>query len=340
MADEVQEKLRECASLLKEAESVALIGHVHADGDVVGSIWALYQRLKRRSKKVTPLLFESIDPRYRFLGADEEVMLFDRASSEHSRIIEEADVFIMLDVATADRLPGLEGPLSRRRGTLVRIDHHPSSVPAPADLAAVDVGASSTGELVYDLLKLDGLPLSREEAIGLFVAISTDTGWFRYSNTNAHILDIGAELVDTGIKTSEVYGHIYQNNDLNLIRLMGRVVSRMNEELDGHLIWCTIEMETIRELGLGEFDIDHLLDLLRSARKATCVAIFRETGDSGVRVNIRSKGSLAINNVAEAFGGGGHRNAAGITMNGMSLEEASRQVVNALKDAVRNNSDA
>lgn len=340
MADGLQERLRSCVSLLRDARKIVVIGHVHADGDVVGSQWALYHRLRRHNKEVIPFLFESIDPRYRFLGADEHVVFFDPRNNEHNRVVEEADAVVMLDVATADRLPGLEKPLSKRRGKLVRIDHHPSSVPQPVDLDAVDVTASSTGELIYDLLRYDGLSLTPEEAMGLFVAISTDTGWFRYSNTNARILDIAAKLVETGIHTAEVYRHIYQSNDLQLIRLFGHVVSGIREELDGRLIWSIIDTRMVRELGLGEFDTDLLLDLLRSSRDALCVVLFRETVNDGVRVNIRSKGTLAINNVAEEFGGGGHRNAAGITLSGKLLDDSAEQVVNALKKVIQKNSDS
>jgi len=255
-------------------------------------------------------------------------------------MVEDADAVVIIDASSEDRLPGWETLLPRRRGVLVRFDHHPTSNPGDADISLVDEKACATGQIVCDFLRLAGDRLSREEALGIFVAIATDTGWFRYSNTTPAAMLLAAELLETGIDPAEIYRSVYQTNKLELIRLAGRVLATAREEMGGRLLWALIERGLIDEYGLeGELETDILLDLLRSTKDSLCVALFRELEGGRIRVNLRSKGKIAVNQVAEMFGGGGHLNAAGITMNGMQPEACAKIVVGALKKILPDSSE-
>ncbi len=335
-----REKMSALASLLDESKKIVIVGHERADGDVIGSMVALFYRMRSAGKEIIPFLFEEINPRYGFLGFDKHGILFNAEEVSHRESVIEADVIIVLDTAADDRLPGWKPILARRQGTLVRIDHHQSSSgvatgAVKADIDIVDASACATSELIHDFLTLDGSSLSREEAVGIFVAILTDTGWFRYSNTTPRILRIGADLLDNEIDVSEIYRMIYQRNDLNLIRLTGIVASDIVSEMNGLLLWGMIDGDLIKRLGLEkDFETDAILDILRSSKDAVSVVLFRETGNGTIRVNMRSKGTFAVNKVAEEFGGGGHRNAAGITLKGISLEDSASRVVGALKKAL------
>jgi bifunctional oligoribonuclease and PAP phosphatase NrnA len=332
MAGSILEKMCACASLFENAGSYVLIGHQRADGDAIGTMAALYYRLVSQGRTVTPFLFEEIPRRYEFLGFQEHVTLFDSASAEHAALVQGADVVVILDASSDDRLPGWQPLLAARRGSLVRFDHHPSSVPGGADIDMTDTSACATGQIVLEFMKLDGIGFSPEEAQALFVAIATDTGWFRYSNTNRAAFRQVSDLLDCGVAPAEIFRSIYQCNELPLIRLAGRVVSTIEEEMDGRLLWGTIDRALVEETGLkNDFETDILMDLLRSSRKAVCVALFREGEDGRVRVNLRSKGDVAVNGVAEMFGGGGHRNAAGATLDDANLDEAAGNVVDALR---------
>jgi phosphoesterase RecJ-like protein len=214
----------------------------------------------------------------------------------------------------------------------VRFDHHPSAAPIAAEIDITDETAFATGQLVYDFFELQSFTLTREEALGLFVAFATDTGWFRYSNTTPGTLRRAAGVLESGIDPAEIYRSIYQTNDLGLIRLTGRVISMVHSEMDDRLLWAVIDQDMIRDEGLdADFESDILMDILRSSRSTHCVALFREVSDGTVRVNLRSKGTVNVSKIAEAFGGGGHRNAAGATINGSNLEQSADRVVDALK---------
>ena len=335
MAISIEEKMRSCASLLDSADQVVIVGHVHADGDVIGTMSALSHRLKSQGKGVTPFLFEPIPSRFDFLGFQEMVRIFESASDEHQSVILAADAIVILDSSTIERVPGWESLVARKRDVCVRIDHHPSSTPIDVGLDITDEGASATSQLVYRLLDSYEQSLSCEEALGLFVALATDTGWFRYSNTTPAALQQAAELLKSGISLGVIYRNIYQSNELGLIRLMGSVISQMRVELNGRLLWGTITFDQVREAELErDFEIDVLLDLLRSTRDVRCVAVFRMLEDGVIRVNLRSKGEIAVNGVAERFGGGGHRNAAGVTIIGGDVQRSSDEIINSLREVV------
>jgi phosphoesterase RecJ-like protein len=332
MDDSIKEKLRICAKLIEKSSQVVLVGHERADGDVIGSMVALTHRLRSLGKNVAAFLFEPIAYRYAFLDFEENVRVFDADDAAHRAVVECADALILLDASTEDRLPGWDALFEKKRAVLVRFDHHPSTAPIPAEIDITDVTASATGQLVCEFLKELGLPLKLEEALGLFVAIATDTGWFRYSNTTPDALRQVSEFLEIGIEPALIYRSIYQTNELDMIRLVGRVIAGIQSEMDGRLLWGIVDLDLIRAAGIdNEFEADILMDVLRSSKGAQCVALFRETRDGKVRINLRSKGEVAVNKVAEMFGGGGHRNASGATINGSTLERSASRVVEALK---------
>lgn len=332
MPGTIQEGMNACASLLDGARNVVVVGHMRADGDVVGTMTAFYHHLVAHSKDVFSFLFEPVPERYGFLAIQEHVQIFDSSDTGYRDTVKSADVVILLDVSSWDRLPGWEELLEDFPGKVVRFDHHPSSRPLDVDVDITDTNASATGQLVYDYIKLRGEKPDRMTALGLFTAIATDTGWFRYSNTTAHSFRMVSELLETGINISEVYRNVYQRNELGMIRLMGRVISSMRSEMDGRLLWGTISEDLVREAGIEkEFETDILLDILRSSQQSLCVALFREMDGGAVRINLRSKGTIPVNEVAEAFGGGGHRNASGITIENSTPEKSAESVVEAIK---------
>lgn len=327
--------MRSCASLLESAEKVVIVGHVNADGDVIGTMSALSGRLESQGKDVSAFLFEQIPSRFDFLDFRGKTLIFEADSEDHRSTVLGADAVVVLDSSSIERLPGWEDLLAQKRDACVRIDHHPSSTPIEAGIDITDETASATGQIIYRFFARQDQAFSREEALGLFVALATDTGWFRYSNTTPEALEQGAALLKSGIDPGAVYRHIYQSNELGLIRLMGSVISGMQAEMNGRLLWGTISPDQIREAELErDFEIDVLLDLLRSTREVRCVAVFRVVEEGIIRVNLRSKGDIPINGVAERFGGGGHRNAAGVTIRDGDLDKTSQEIVSALRELV------
>lgn len=319
-------RLRE---LVDRSTTFLLSGHVHIDGDSLGSMLGMYHFLQQRGKQVRALAFEPLADRYAFLGGDRIVETFD--PKVHAQAARDSDVFMMFDFSSTSRMPGLWDLVKSGRSVKVCVDHHVTDV-LPGDLNLHDPSAPATGKIVLELVKEFGGRIDRKIAESLLVAISTDTGWFRYSNTDVQVLRDAAELLSAGIDASRVYREVYQRNETALVRLIGRVAAEVNSELDGKILWGTIPIALIDELKVGPFETDELLDLLRTARDAECVALFRETREGEVRINLRSRGQVDVAKLARSVGGGGHTYAAGATIAG-PLRAAAERVVARLKDA-------
>lgn len=325
-----EETARQFEEVLEGNTTFLLSGHVDIDGDSLGSMLGMLYFLRRRGKEVRALCYEAIHERYAFLGGDEVVEVFDPA--QHTELAKNVDVFMMFDFSATSRMPGLWPIVQQGNAYRVCVDHHPSDE-LPGHLNLHFPSEPATGAIVLNLIERLGGEIDRQIAEPLLVAISTDTGWFRYSNTSSKVLADAARLIESGIDAHEVYREIYQRNDTSLIRLMGRVAAEVHDEADGKLLWATIPMQLIRELGVGVFETDELLDLLRTGRDAEVVALFRELEDGSVRVNLRSRGRVNVSRLALDIGGGGHRHAAGATVAG-PLSTAADLVVGRARAAL------
>ncbi|MEW6741148.1 MAG: bifunctional oligoribonuclease/PAP phosphatase NrnA [Planctomycetota bacterium] len=320
----------ELRELVETKRRFALSGHVSIDGDSLGSMVAFYFYLLDLGREVRAFVYEPLSQRYDYLGIDSLVEVF--AASRHTEFVRRSDAFIAFDLSSPSRLGDAEAALRKGNCKVVYIDHHPQHGPPPGDINVIDESACATGKIVYDYFKHCGARLTPPVARSLITAIVTDTGWFRYSNTTREAFRVMAELLDNEVDLVGLYRAIYQRNSLPLLRLTGTVTAHLKEEAGGQLLWATIPLEQSRELGLDEdYDTDVILDLLRSGDGVEVVALFREVPEGKVRVNLRSQGAVDVNRVARRFGGGGHRNAAGITYSGDLAADAER-IIGALRD--------
>lgn len=329
---EIRKDLKEIQTRIKEAQQVSLVCHVNADGDALGSISALYHRFHSQVSQVNAFVFEPIPERYEFLGLHKIVQQFDGQDQSCIDKISRSDLVFVLDLAVIERLPGWEGILSDYQGTIVCIDHHPEPENPIGHINIIDSNVAATGQLIYEFFQLENKKLKYEEALAIFTAIATDTGWFRYSNTTPDVMAIAAKLLESDLAPAKIFSHIYQSNDIRHVKLTGFVANHVRSEMDNRFLWAVIPKKIIQESGLKDLENEELLDIFRSVKGCACVALFREAPDGKVRVNLRSKGDLAINKLAERFGGGGHRNAAGVTLNCESIDKAAEQVVEAVKE--------
>jgi len=210
---------------------------------------------------------------------------------------------------------------------VVNIDHHPDNK-RYGTVSWVEVGASATGEMVYDLIKALGLKITPEVATNLFTAIHTDTGSFRYSNTSAKALRIAAELVACGADPALVAGRLYEARRPESLALLGRLLQRIQVSPDGRVAWLPLPAGSAPEAFL---EAEDLVSYPRSIRGVKVGILLKEMGDGRVKVSLRGKGEVAVNALAARFGGGGHANAAGCTVEG-SLDEATAKVLSAVTE--------
>lgn len=168
---QLRRELEKILALVGQAEQVVMTGHVHADGDVIGSMAALASWLEGRVKSVLPLVFEPVPPRYSFLDQQGIFRVYDHTDADLRAKILATDLLFILDLAVIERLPGWEGILREYKGRIACIDHHPPPAEPLGHVAAIDWEASSTGELLYEMFRLDGRALTRHQALALYTAL-------------------------------------------------------------------------------------------------------------------------------------------------------------------------
>lgn len=306
-------------NILKEAVTVAIAGHLHPDGDCVGSCMGLYQYLiENEPGKKIDVYLEEIPDAYQYLVPDHVI---------RHRIPEEAeyDLFICLDCADKERL-GFAAELFDRADRTCCIDHHISNQ-AFADDNLIDPQASSTSELVYGVLEPE--KISKKTAELLYLGIVHDTGVFQYSCAGPSTFRIAAELLEKGIDAPSLIQNTYYEKTYAQNQIMGRALLESIVFMDGTCIAAYITKKTMDFYGVGPKDLDGIVSQLR-VTKGIEVAIFMyETEASVYKVSLRSKNMVDVSKIAAYFGGGGHVRAAGFTLAGTPydvLNNLSRQI--------------
>jgi phosphoesterase RecJ-like protein len=319
--------LRRVVQRLLAARRVVLVTHVGADGDGSGSQAAVAAWLEGRGITcaiVNPTPFP--DP-FRFVLHRQGVVA-DLGTPEAEAAIEEADLFLVLDTSEPPRVGALASRLPPER-TLV-VDHHPAGTEVVGDTAVQDPSAGATGEMVYDLITLAGDAVPHASALGAYVAIVSDTGSFRYSNTTPRIHAVAAELLARGIDPEVVYRRLFAMAPLRRLELLREALASLHTDEGARIAWMTVGDETARRLGATGEDFDGLIEHVRSIEGTEVAMLFRETSDGSTKVSFRSNGASDVNALARLFAGGGHVKAAGALIPG-GLDEVVPRVLAAAR---------
>jgi len=214
------------------------------------------------------------------------------------------------------------------------VDHHPPIGEAPGDPAVRDPTACAAGELVYEMLTLDGEPLARPEAEALYVAIATDTGSFSFSNTSARAHEIAARLIDAGVDTGRIYRRLHVQYTPEGLALLGVALSRLRTDPELPISWIALRQNDVARVRATSEDLDGLVEYPRRLRGIEVAILLRELGRDRTKASLRSNGDANVAAVATTLGGGGHEKAAGVVLN-LGLEEATSAVLEAVRHAVR-----
>lgn len=310
---------------LKAARSAAIISHVSPEGDTLGSALAAYLVLKDLGKDVAIYNADPIPPRFLFLPGAKEII---RAS----HIPRPFDLYLVVDASDPQRTGGLLEDLPPN-ALVINIDHHGSNERFGA-LNWIEETASSTGEMMFKLFKAMGAPISPGVATNLYTAIHTDTGSFRFLNTTPSALRVAAELLELGAGAKEVIEGLYEQWDLATLRLLGKFLLEIELCEDGAIAYLVIRSSDLEAAGIGMEETDGFVNYPRSLKGVKVALTFKELSPGLVKVSLRSKGEVDVSQIASAFQGGGHPNAAGCLLAG-ELEEAQEKVLAEVRKALR-----
>lgn len=323
-----QSTFAEIGRVLRGHQKFAVLSHVRPDGDALGSQLALALSLQEIGKDVTVWNEDGMLEKYRFLTGAEQVK---RPTNEP----QDFEVGIALDTATQARL-GTAG-MAVRAPCWINIDHHPSN-PGYGDFVHVDATAPATGQILFELLAAEQLPMNRAIAENLFVAISTDTGSFQYPNTSARTFEIGAELLRRGADVGRLSQLVYESYPRRRVELLRDLLGTMRIEGNGRLATFSLSLATAQRLGVHPEDNEGLIDHLRAIEGVIVAVFFEELAEGKVRVSMRSKSEVAdVCAICQQFGGGGHKLASGARVRG-SLGEVEERVIKAICDVIDCNS--
>ena len=302
--DEVQEALHAAAAAIFAADQVAVTCHITPDGDALGSALALAHAARMAGKDSVasfggPFL---IPPAYRFLDMGPLV-----PASEFPK---HPEVLVVFDVASADRLGELAAAAAGA-GTVVIVDHHVTN-DGFGDIQVIDPNAAASAQLGYYLLRELGWKIDARVAAALLTGIVTDTGRYQYAATDAEVMRVAADLLETGVRPEMIGQHVYESVAFGYLSVSSAVLGRAVLDEGIGLVWSVMYDDDLETAGIGSHEIEGLIDDLRIAREAGVAALLKQV-EGGFKVSLRSRGAVDVGAIAAAGGGGGHHNAAGFT---------------------------
>ncbi len=317
--------LSQVVELIEKKQKFGITTHIKPDGDGVGSSLGLCWLLRSLGKSAEVLVHGDIPVAYRSLPGAEEIR--DVASVD-----EKYDAVFVIECSDLER-PGIKG---LENEFTVNIDHHATSEHF-GTINWIDSTASAVGEMIYNLCKAIGGKITREIAECVYMALVTDTGSFHFSNTTDRTLKVASELVKAGVKPAKVSEAVYNNYPWSRIELMRQVLDTVKRDESGQVASLRQTLKMREVAGAVDGDNNGFVNIPLTARDIVAVVYMREVGPDEYRVSLRSKGDINVARVAEKYGGGGHRNAAGLRIEG-NWDDKEKELVAAVREAVARSS--
>ena len=325
---------------IESARQILLTTHVRPDGDAVGALVALQSCLKNAAQKkqkpcTAQLLFlSSVPDHYQFLLPAEPWTVHNQLNPQpiDSHTLDQYDLIIVVDTSADRQLPGLGEYLKNHPSRVLVIDHHLAHDGLGA-IKLIDTHAAAAGEIVYNLICTAGWTIDPDTATALFVALSTDTGWFRFENVTDQTYHIAAQLVAAGAQPHQIYRTLFQQFPASRLKLMTQMLQTLELFCNDRLAVMHITTDMINQTGAQRTQIENMVNEAQQIGSVEVTVLLVEQKDRSTRVSFRSRGHLDVNHIAQKFSGGGHANAAGATLN-LPLNDARSQIINTLTHAM------
>ncbi len=292
---------------LQQASSILGITHARPDGDGLGSMIALTLAARAVGKKAQMLLHDESPVRYSFLLENVQPSV---GAENFTKLAQDADVIVVFDTSAAGQLDEFSEPLSKYREKVIVIDHHVTS-DGLCDVQLVDSSAAATGVLIYELLEALDWPIDFDAANALATAITTDTGWLRFSNTDSRALGVMGKLFDAGVEPDVLYKKIYQSDRPQRMNLLIKTLESLELHCNDRLAVMTISKADFDATGAKPDETENFINEALRLESVEAAVLLVEN-HSAIRVSLRSRGAVDVAMLAQGFGGGGHSRAAGL----------------------------
>lgn len=313
--------LSQVVELIEAKRKFAITSHRRPDGDSLGSSLGLYWLLRALDKDVEVIMRDPVPHAYQQLPGATNVRVTPAVDDSYNAVF-------VIECSDVTR-PGLD---KLDKQFVVNIDHH-STTALFGKINWIDSTASAVGEMIYNLCKATGVRVTKEIAECVYTALITDTGSFHFSNTTERTFKVASELLRTGVKPAKAAEAVFASYPWSRIQLMGLVLSTARRDASGRVALLRHSLEMQHTAHASDEDADGFVNYPLTVGEVEAVAMLRESEPGVYRTSLRSKGEVNVAKVAEKFGGGGHRNAAGCTLRG-TWEEAEEKIIALLQDAV------
>lgn len=323
--------IRSFADSLRQYLRLIVTTHHLPDGDGLGSQMALTLALREMGKQVFAINSSETPEKFSLVDPENQIQIY-RSGED----LPQVDAVVVVDTSDLKMLGPLERAVSGLRVPVLFIDHH---IVRNGQLTAgtrhlIDESYSSTGELTFALLQTMGAQLNLPIAVGLYVALVTDTESFRFRRTSSRSHLTAARLLETGVQPEAVYRKIYANESPAKIQLLGHVLETSSFSRDGRIGWLVVRRPDREGYGATVEDTESFVSHLTLIKGVEVALSFREEDDGRIKVSLRGNGQIPVFEVAHHFGGGGHRYSAGMRISG-PLEEAMPAVLAEVERVIR-----
>ena len=314
--------LQEIATQLKSARNILLTCHIQPDGDAIGSLLGLGYALRQMNNKVTLFSADPVPARFRFLTGTDFIV-----SGELP--VDEFDCVVTLDCSDEHRIEPIWEKVQHQM--LINIDHHPTNNHF-GQMNYVEPEAAATGEIVFALLEKLNLPVDSVVASALYVAISTDTGSFKYENTKAKTHRVVAKLLDAGAQPRDITPQIFDLRSRGAVCILREALNTLQFSDSGNIAWMAITEQEMLRCGATDEDLDGIVNYAKNIQGVDAGLLFREKTNQTVKVGFRSH-DMDVGKIAQKLGGGGHARAAGCSLS-MKLSVAVEKVLATIREEV------
>ena len=319
---ELKRNPEKIAELIREAQTIAVVSHVNPDGDTIGSATAMRLILLSMGKDVTLFCDGKVPDMLAFVPGQELFRMPDGGEGPF-------DLMLAVDVSDDKRLGACTSLIAKSKRT-AQIDHHPTN-PLYMEVNSVDGEAPATCMLIHEQMKVLGVPLTRDIAICLYTGISTDTGNFAFGSTNAEAFRIMSELMEHDLPLSKLNRILFRVKSREQTKLLGKALESLTFRGNGKIAVMKLTLADFEACNALSEHADTIVNYGLDTKKTEMALLARETEEGQIKFSLRAKEPCRVDDIAEQFGGGGHPQASGITMDG-TLEEATEQVLRAMEE--------
>jgi phosphoesterase RecJ-like protein len=318
------------AEVVRANQRFVLTSHIRPDCDALGSELGMAGVLRAVGKSVRIVNGQATPPNLAFIDPQKQLQVIGQTVKAEE--LSDTDVVMVLDTSAWVQLGPMADFVRAFAGKKMIVDHHVSEDDLGAELFK-ETTAEATGRLVVEAAAALGVKLTREIATPLFAAIATDTGWFRFASASAGTYRIAEKLIDAGADPAAIYNALYEQDTLGRMKLRGLVLSRIETDLNGRLAYTYVLKEDFAMVNALPSDTEDVVNSALAIGGTQVAVIFVEQQSGGFKISFRSRSNVNCSQIAETWGGGGHKAAAGAFVKG-SFAEVKPAVLDVVRAAM------